>query len=85
MGHDDNMAQKNKGFVSGKAKYTTIWEKAPVINGKEEWFLQSVYNVEHLDQDGVQDLRQKDPVVAVQVSQAAIGRATVCAMRNIFK
>ena len=65
------MAQKNKGFVSGKARYTTIWEKAPVINGKEEWFLQSVYNVEHLDQDGVQDLRRRDPVVAVQVSQAA--------------
>ena len=26
------------GFVSDKERYTTVLDKAPVINGKEEWF-----------------------------------------------
>ena len=31
------MVQKKKGFVSGKERHTTILDKAPVMNGKQEW------------------------------------------------
>ena len=34
------MAQKNKGFVLGQERYTTIWDNALVIHGKkDEWIL----------------------------------------------
>ena len=70
MGHDGSVGQKNEGFESGKERYPTIWDTAPVISG---WCVQ---NVECLDMQEMQKAKRKDPVLVVLVPQASLASSS---------
>ena len=52
------MAQKKKGFVSGKERHTTILDKAPVMNEKAGVVVQCCPDFECLDKKEVRCSRR---------------------------
>ena len=82
MEHDWFVAEKSRGFVSGKERYTTILDAAPITNGTKEWFCSAckTSNVWTRKKCRIRD--GMNSVVVIPLSQAGDGRAAsyMCGM-----